>query len=443
MRFFDPQNISPNIVPNYNEKTVDIEYTVAKRGTSQIELQGGYGNAFIGTIGLAFNNFSFRNLFNKKEYRPLPMGDAQSVALRLQASQFFSTYSFSFSEPWLGGVEPKSLSFSVFRSTRYNYNFRTRDVDTSRYLNMIGVNLSLGERLKWPDDFFTLSQGISYQLYDIQKYPLGILNFENGTGISNNLAYTFSISRNSSGPNPIFPKMGSNFTISGKVTLPYSLFNGKDFANLDKQKEFQQLTKEGNPMINPATGDPYIRQGKINQEKYRWLEFYKISFRGRWFTNLVDDLVLMTNVQTGYLGYYNKALEDIPFERYFVGGDGLQQNQFDGREVVGLRGYRNNGLSTVSGGRLYTKFTAEFRYPITLKPSASIYVTSFLEGGNSYQDFTKFNPFEIKKSAGVGLRVFMPAFGMLGIDFAHGFDPHPGESKASGWQTHFIIGQQF
>ena len=241
MRFFDPQNVTPNINPNYSEKTVDISYNVAKRGTSQIELQGGYGNAFIGTIGLSFNNFSFRNLFKKEEYRPLPMGDAQSIALRLQASQFFSTYSFSFQEPWLGGREPKNLSFSVFRSTRYNYNFRTREVDKSRRINMIGLNLSLGQRLKWPDDFFVLSQGISYQLYDIHKYPLGTLNFEDGTGESHNLAYTLSISRNSSGPNPIFPKIGSSFTFSLKATLPYSWFSGRQFDNLKNKKEFQKI----------------------------------------------------------------------------------------------------------------------------------------------------------------------------------------------------------
>lgn len=443
MRFFDPQNVTPNINPNYNEKTVDISYNVAKRGTSQIELQGGYGNAFIGTIGLSFNNFSFRNMFKKEEYKPLPMGDAQSVSLRLQASQFFKTYSFSFQEPWLGGVEPRNLSFSISRSIRYNYNFRTREVDSSRRLNIVAINASLGQRLKWPDDFFVLSQGVSYQLYDIQKYPLGILNFENGTGESHNLAYTLNLSRNSSGPNPIFPKTGSNFSFSLKATVPYSLLSGKRFDNLKDKKEYQRLNKDDQPLINPDDGKPFLRQGKINQEKYRWLEYYKMSFQGRWFTALVGDLVLMTNAQVGYLGYYNSALKDIPFERYFVGGDGLQQNQFDGREVIGLRGYQNNGLSSSNGGRLYTKFTTELRYPITLKPSASIYVTSFLEGGNSYEDVSNFNPFQIKKSAGMGLRIFMPAFGMLGIDFGYGFDPHPGSATPSGWQTHFIIGQQF
>ena len=444
MRFFDPQNITPDLQPDYIAKTVDITYNVARRGNSQIELQGGYGGgAFIGTIGFSFNNFSIRNLFNLKEYKPLPMGDAQTLSVRLQASRFYNTYSFSFSEPWLGGKEPRNFSFSIYRSTQYRYNSEIRDVDTSQFLNIIGLNLSLGERLQWPDDFFILSQGLDYKQYEINQYPLGILDFENGTGTSHNLSYVAAFSRNSAGPNPIFPTGGSNFNFTAKFTFPYSLFNNKNYGDLENQKEFQVLDKNGNPNLDPETKKPKIRQGKINQEKFRWLEYYKISVKTRWFTSLMDKFVLMVRADMGYLGHYNPDLRDLPFERYYVGGDGLQQTQFDGREVIGLRGYGNSRLSSNRGGHIYNKFTAELRYPVSLKPAASIYVLGFLEAGNSYEDFKTFNPFEIKKSGGFGIRVFMPAFGMLGIDFGHGFDPHPGESEKSGWQTHFIIGQQF
>lgn len=444
MRFFDPQNITPDLKPDYMAKTVDITYNVARRGNSQIELQGGYGGgAFIGTIGFSFNNFSIRNLFNLKEYKPLPMGDAQTLSLRLQASRFYNTYSFSFAEPWLGGKEPRNFSFSISRSTQYLFNQEIRDVDKSQYMNIIGVGINLAERLKWPDDFFVLSQGLSYRQYEINQYPLGLLNFQNGTGTSHNLSYVASLSRNSAGPNPIFPTGGSNFNLTTKFTFPYSLVNGKNYGNLKNQKEFQVLDKNGNPNLDPETKKPFLRQGKINQEKFRWLEYYKISIKTRWFTSLVDKFVLMIRADAGYLGHYNKDLRDLPFERYYVGGDGLQQTQFDGREVIGLRGYGNSRLSSGRGGHIYNKFTAELRYPVSLKPAASIYLLGLLEAGNSYDDFKTFNPFDIKKSAGFGIRVFMPAFGMLGIDFAHGFDPHPGEIEKSGWQTHFIIGQQF
>ena len=444
MRFFDPENITPDLQPDYMAKTVDITYNVARRGNSQIELQGGYGGgAFIGTIGFSFNNFSIRNIFNLKEYKPLPMGDAQTLSLRLQASRFYNTYSFSFSEPWLGGREPRNFSFSIYRSTQYRYNREIRDVDKSQYMNIIGVNFSLAERLQWPDDFFVLSQGLDYKRYDIQKYPLGALDFEGGTGVAHNLSYIASFSRNSAGPNPIFPTMGSNFSLTTKFTFPYSWVTGRDFGDLKNQKKFQYLDKNGNPNLDPDTKKPFVRRGKINQEKFRWMEYYKINVKTRWFTSLVDKFVLMIRADMGYLGHYNRDLRDLPFERYFVGGDGLQQNQFDGREVVGLRGYGNSRLSTNRGGHIYNKYVTELRYPVSLKPSASIYVLGFLEAGNSYDDFESFNPFNVKKSAGVGIRVFMPAFGMLGIDFGHGFDPHPGEVEKSGWQTHFIIGQQF
>jgi outer membrane protein insertion porin family len=438
--FFDPENVTPDLKPNYADKTVDIEYAVVKKGSSQIELQGGYGGgSFIGTLGLSFNNFSIRNLFKKEEYKPLPMGDGQSLALRLQVSRFYSTHSFSFSEPWLGGKKPKSFSFSVYNSRQYQVDFTNNDVDKSKRLNIFGITLGLGQRLTWPDDYFTLSQAISLKQYDINQYNIGLLNFEDGTGVSNNLSYSITLGRNSSGPSRIFPTTGSEFSISAKFTLPHSLISGIDYSDLENDPAYQE------PVYGPGgeyLGD-FAVQGRINEAKYKWLEYYKLSYKSKWYTKLVGKSVLMTNIEFGYLGYYNQDLKDMPFERYYVGGDGLQQSQFDGREIVGLRGYENSSLSLANGGTIYNKFSLEVRYPITLKPSASIYVLGFAESGNSYQDFQTFNPFDVKRSAGLGVRIFMPAFGLLGIDFANGFDPAPGRIQPSGWQTHFIIGQQF
>tara|TARA_B100000809_G_scaffold204823_1_gene206331 strand:+ start:6954 stop:9542 length:2589 start_codon:yes stop_codon:yes gene_type:complete len=438
--FFDPENVTPDLKPNYADKTVDIEYAVVKKGSSQIELQGGYGGgSFIGTLGLSFNNFSIRNLLKKDEYKPLPMGDGQSLALRLQVSRFYSTHSFSFSEPWLGGKKPKSFSFSVYNSRQYQVDFSTNDVDKSKRLNIFGVTLGLGQRLTWPDDFFTLSQAISLKQYDINQYNIGLLNFEDGTGVSNNLSYSITLARNSSGPSRIFPTTGSEFSISAKFTLPHSAFSNIDYGDLENNPDYQE------PVYGP--GGQYLGdfpvQGRINEAKYKWLEYYKLGYKSKWYTKLIGKSVLMTNIEFGYLGYYNQDLQDMPFERYYVGGDGLQQSQFDGREIVGLRGYENSSLSLQNGGTIYNKFSFEVRYPITLKPSASIYVLGFAESGNSYQDFQTFNPFDVKRSAGMGVRIFMPAFGLLGIDFANGFDPAPGRIQPSGWQTHFIIGQQF
>ena len=350
------------------------------------------------------------------------MGDGQSLALRLQVSRYYSTHSFSFSEPWLGGKKPKSFSFSIYNSRQYQVDYRNNDVDKSKRLNILGVTIGLGQRLQWPDDFFTLSQAISYRQYDINQYNIGLLNFENGTGASNNLSYSITLGRNSSGPSRIFPTTGSEFSIGAKFTLPHSLFSKTDYNDLENNPEYYDYFN-GNGLESDTK---IINTGKINQAKFKWLEYYKLSYKSKWFTPLIGKSVLMTNIEFGYLGYYNSDLKDIPFERYYVGGDGLQQSQFDGREVVGLRGYENSSLSASNGGTIFNKFSMEVRYPITLKPSASIYALGFVESGNSYQDFQSFNPFDVKRAAGLGVRIFMPAFGLLGIDFAHGFDPMPG-----------------
>jgi outer membrane protein insertion porin family len=411
--FFDAEKIVPDVKPNYQDKTVDIEYSVAEKGSSQIELQGGFGgNTFIGTLGLSFNNFSIKNIFNKKEYRPLPMGDGQSLSLRLQTSRFFNTYSFSFTEPWLSGSNrPKSFSISIFSSSQYRADFASNRVNKDQKLNITGLTIGLGQRLNWPDDFFQFSTSLSFQQFNLKNFPISTFNFTNGT--SNNLSIGINFSRDNTRVNPVFPTGGSTFNLGIKLTPPYSSFNKKDYSNATQE------------------------------EKLKWLEYYKASFKAKWYTSLVDKLVLMTNTEFGFLGAYDHSIGDSPFERFYVGGDGLASGQYDGRETIQLRGYPNSSLSSSFGGTIYNKFTFEFRYPLTLKPSASIYGLAFIEGGNSYDGFINYKPFELKRSYGFGIRIFMPAFGLLGIDFGNGLDNIPGTNIKSGWQTHFIIGQQF
>ena len=421
--FFD-QNVTPDVIPNYQDKTADIDFSVIEKGGSQIELQGGYGGgSFIGTLGLSFNNFSIKNLFNKEFYKPLPTGDGQQLSLRLQSSRTYNTYSFSFTEPWFGGKKPKSLSFSIYQSNQFQLNFQTGEVNKDQKLGITGASIGLGQRLKWPDDFFQLSQTIAYQSFQLKNYGFRVGANVLNNGTLNNLSYNINFSRSSAGPSLIFPTYGSEFSFGLKATLPYSLISAKDFTEPDN------LTAE--------------EQNDFLADKFKWLEYYKITAKGKWYTAFTDKLVLMTNAELGFLGFYNDKLGQTPFERYFVGGDGIAQFQLDGRETVGLRGYENNRLSSISGGTIYNKFQLELRYSITDAPSASIYTLGFVEAGNSYDNFETYNPFDLKRSAGVGVRIFMPAFGLLGIDFAHGFDPLPGQAIKSGWQTHFIIGRQF
>lgn len=431
--FFDAQQLTPDIQnPNPNDGTVDINYSVVERGSSQIELQGGYGGGgFIGTLGLSFSNFAIKDLLKKDAYKPIPMGDGQSLALRLQASRFFQTYSFSFAEPWLGGKRPTQLSTSISHTKQFLYNPLTRNADKSKSFNITGLSVGLAKRLREPDDFFTLSQAISFQHYDLKNYNTGLFTFGNGS--SNNLAYTIGLSRNDLSVDPIYPEAGSSFSISAKMSAPYSLFNDTNYKALKEERE----------SLDPTNATDFARIGEIDQERYKWLEFYKIKFKGDWYTKIVDKLVIKSGLEFGFLGAYNNDRGIIPFERFFLGGDGLGNYSLDGREVIQLRGYPNQSLSSQDGGTIYNKFSLELRYPITLGQQAKIYGLSFLEGGASFDDFKDYNPFNLNRSAGFGIRIFMPAFGLLGIDFGYGFDALPGETTKNGWETHFIIGQQF
>jgi len=456
--YFDAENIVPDVEnAQPNEGTVDIAYSLVESGSSQIELQGGYGGGgFIGTLGLSFSNFSIKNLFKGEEYKPVPMGDGQTFALRVQASRTYRIYSLNFAEPWLGGKKPVRFSLNLSRTEQFGASFGTRgrvEVDKSRGFSITGLSAGLAKRVKWPDDYFTISHSLGYQLYDFKNYNIGLFSF--GNGKSNSFTYTFGLSRSNQDGGRIFPRRGSNFEITAKLTPPYSLFSDKDFKAI--RDESTDLLTEISELSQSNPNDPQIaelntQREKLEEERFNWLEYYKIKFKGDWYTTLVGKLVLRTNAEFGFLGAYNHDIGNVPFERFFVGGDGLGNFTLDGRDVVQLRGYENQALTPVDpntgrqeGGIVYNKFSVELRYPLTLKPSASIYGLAFLEGGRGFNNFQEFNPFELKRSAGVGLRIFMPAFGLLGIDFGYGFDESlaPGASGPSGLQTHFIIGQQF
>ncbi len=416
--YFEPTQINPDIQPDPETNSVNLNWELVHKSSSQVELQGGYGaGTFLGTLGLTFGNFSIRNVFNKGAWKPVPMGDGQSLSLRAQAGRGYQNYSFSFTEPWIGGRRPTALSTSIFYS-KYNY----RDIyGQEAALNIIGANVGLSKLLTWPDDWFRLSHSLSYQRYNFDNYALSVgdIRYENGS--SNNFNYTIALTRNSSGPDPIFPTNGSEMSVSLTVTPPYSILSGKDYSTMD------------------------------DVEKFEWLEYYKVKGRAYWYKELAGKLVLKVGGEFGYLGTYNSKVGTIPFERFYLGGTGLMGNRFDGREIVPLRGYDDstqsggtaNDITPTGGGSVYDKFTLELRYPITMGQQAKIFALGFAEAGNTWSDTRDFKPFELRRSAGVGVRIFMSAFGMLGFDFGYGFDNTIYSNKPSGWQTHFIIGQQF
>ncbi|AJA68900.1 BamA/TamA family outer membrane protein [Myroides odoratimimus] len=467
LNIFDAQAIIPDVKnADPNSGTVDIDWQVTEKGSSQVELQGGYGGGgFIGTLGLSFNNFSLRNIFNKKSYKPFPMGDGQSLSLRLQGSTYYQTYSISFSEPWFGGRKPINFFGTVAYSTQNLYDYVNRRTDRSRGFDITTLQFGIAKQLSVPDDNFVLSHTLSFQYYNMKNYNTGLFTF--GDGDSRNLAYQIELRRDNRGNDPIFPTFGSFFSVSGKFTAPYSLFNNVDYKNLGDQQEYKLRAKAG--AIDPVTGatipvgtyldssyrpvnnweDATADVAKVDQKKFNWLEYYKLKFKGDWYTTIYDKLVVRALGEFGYMGAYNNNRGVVPFERFYVGGDGLANYSLDGREVIQLRGYQNQTLTPYNdrgeqiGGTIYNKFSLELRYPITLKPSASVYVLTFAEAGNSFASFKDYSPFELKRSAGFGVRVFMPMFGLLGIDFGYGFDSVPGTTQKSGFQTHFILGQSF
>jgi len=403
--YFKEESLIPEPRPNKADGTVDIIYKVEENHTSQLQLQGGYGNGMIiGQVGVQLNNFSARNIFNRKAWNPLPAGDGQKLMLNAVSNgSYYYALNAGFTEPWLGGKRPQSLGISVSHNLISNGFWQDKSSDGYYSLRITGANVSLTRRLKWPDDYFILSQSLSYRHYNLNNYNYLTSYFTDGH--SNDLSYSIGISRNSL-DSPIYPRSGSELSVQGFATLPYSLINGKDYASMD------------------------------NSDKYRWLEYYKINIRGSWMLNIIGDVVLNARFRFGYMGQYNNDVGLSPFGRYYVGGDGLSSWMLDGREVIPLRGYQNAKLSPDDGAAIFNRNTLELRQPIIESASATIYVLGFLEGGNSWGSVKDFQPFKLYNSAGLGIRLWMPMFGLIGLDWGYGFDGYFG-----GSQFHFSIGQ--
>ena len=438
---FDPEAIMGeggySIIPNQLNNTVNLVYNVTEKPSSQLELSGGWGgNTFVATVGVSFNNFSTRRFFDKTAWRPVPLGDAQNLSLRFQTNgTYYTSLSASFSEPWLFGKKPTSLNTSLYYTRQTNSYLALNILNNDQYMEVYGFAAGIGKRLKWPDNYFVLYNQLSWQTYKLQDWGY---QFMFDTGISHNLSYTLSLSRNST-DQQIYPRVGSDFSFSLQLTPPYSLMRKNNYGKLDA---------DGKPTKVESWRDIDYNQ-QISQDRYRWIEYHKWSFKGAIYTKLVGDLVLMARAQFGYLGYYNRNWGYSPFEGFRVGGDGMSGYDTYGSEIISLRGYENYSLTPQAtadsatgnyyAGNVYDKFTVELRYPVILQPQSTIYALLFLEGGNCWSDIRDFNPFQIKRSAGVGVRVFLPMIGLLGVDWGWGFDdPHYGKS-----QFHFVIGQQF
>jgi len=440
---FDPEAIMDpatgySIIPNQLNNTVDLVYNVTEKPSSQLELSGGWGgNTFVATVGVSFNNFSTRRLFDKSAWRPVPLGDAQNLSFRFQTNgTYYIAASASFVEPWLFGKKPTSLSLSAYYTKQTDSYLALNILSNDRQFEVFGVAASLGNRLKWPDNYFVLYNGLSWQTYKLTNWYSGSFLFDNG--ISHNLSYTISLSRNST-DQQIYPRTGSNFSLSLQLTPPYSLLRHNDWGNVDEQ---------GRPAYvdNPRDID-YDNWSAA--KRYNWIEYHKWKFSGEIYTKIVGDLVLMTRAQFGYLGSYNEKWGYSPFEGFLVGGDGMSGYNTYGSEIISLRGYQNYSLTptvyseysqqTAYAGNVYDKFTVELRYPVVLQPQSTIYALVFLEGGNCWSRIEDFNPLRMKRSAGAGVRIFLPMVGLLGVDWGYGFD----DSTYGGSQFHFVIGQQF
>lgn len=421
MQHFDPEKTSPGIdlVPNSNE-LVDISFPLEEVASDKVEISGGWGsNMFVGSVGVQLNNVSLKNFFKGSEWRPYPHGQNQQLAIRGQTNgSYYKAISLNFTEPWLGGKKPNSLTVGLYYSDETDAYYAWQS--GNRHFRTIGVSVGIGRRLSWPDRYFTIYNEISYQAYNLKDWSSFLVT--NGT--SNIFALKTVLARNSV-DSPIYPRTGSEFSLSLTLTPPYSLFQ----KNVDY-------------------ADPNLPDYK----RYKWIEYHKWQFKAQWYYPLTNNnkLVLMARAEMGYLGSYNKN-KPSPFEGFDVGGDGMSGYNVYGVEIVGLRGYENSALTpytyTADGradyARAYNKYTMEIRYPFILKPSSTIYGLVFAEGGNAFKSWKEFDPFLIKRSIGVGARIYLPIVGMLGIDWGYGFDKAVGQTERSGSQVHFIIGTQF
>ena len=417
---FDAEKIVPQPISDQVNGTVDILYPLEEKPNDQFEISGGWGaNMLVGTVGVRFNNFAVRHFFDWSKWRPYPSGDGQSLSLRIQSNgRIYQSYNFSFVEPWLGGKKPNSLSVSYYRSLMTNGAKKSNSNRQSMIVD--GGSIGFGKRLTWPDDYFSVYYELGYQRYHLSNYSQYAFLFTDG--VSNLLSGTARITRFSAGPNTIFPRTGSTVSLSLQATPPYSSFTDKDYSTAEI--------------------------------KYKWIEFYKVVFKADYYFPLTSDNKLILNAKAafGYLGNYSKVIGPSPFENFYVGGGGMTGYSFYGREIVALRGYTDGSLTPVveqsdgrevPSGNIYSKITFELRYPISLNPQATIYGLAFLETGKSWETISEYNPFNMNRSAGIGLRANLPMFGLLGIDWGYGFDPIPGNAEASGGHFNFVIGQQF
>jgi outer membrane protein insertion porin family len=417
---FDPEKINPTPLSDPTNGTVDLLYKLEEKANDQFEISGGWGaGMLVGTVGVRFNNFAMKNFFKPSEWRPYPSGDGQSLSLRVQSNgKVYTSYNVSFEEPWLGGKKPNALTISLYRSLMTNGT--SAGSDGYQSMTIDGVSVGLGKRLKWPDDYFSLYEELGYQRYDLNNYTYMRFLFDNGE--SNLLSLTTKITRFSTSPNLIYPRSGSSFSLSLQVTPPYSLITGQNMTDV------------------------------TDQVKYKWIELHKWVFKEDYYYPLTSDqkLVLNARFAFGYLGYYNKKIGPSPFESFYVGGSGMTGYTLYGYDIISMRGYTDGSLTPVDPktaaptGNVYSKITFEIRYPISLNQSATVYALSFLEAGRAWKDLNEYNPFQMCRSAGVGLRANLPMFGLLGIDWGYGFDDVPsGATNANHSQFSFVIGQEF
>jgi outer membrane protein insertion porin family len=447
---FDPEKmgIEPTNI-NQSRGEVDLEYSVVEKANDQLEISGGWGaGMLVGTIGIKFNNFAVSRIFDKGAWKPVPTGEGQSLSIRARTNgRYYKNYSISFTEPWLGGKNPNRFSVSVYHSSRTNATVFYKSGDKS--FNMTGASVSLQRRLSWPDDYFQMANALSFKQYNLNKWDNYFI-IEDGT--SNNLSLTTTFSRNSVSQ-PIYPRRGSKFSLSIEATPPYSLLKEDEWWELSsarKQQIEDEVLADYDPEQTNTSAEALINQeiqNDINEKKFKWVEYHKWKFKSEWYLKLFDDLVLATEGEFGYLGYYNQGVGFSPFGSFDLGGDGLSGYNLYGRETIALRGYENSSLTPIVNGKkagnIYEKVNLELRYPISLKRQATVYVLGFIEAGNAWYNFENFDPFYLKRSAGVGIRAFLPMFGKLGIDWGYGFDEISGRPNANGGQFHFVIGQQF
>lgn len=455
MGHFDAEKINPDIVPNDQTGTVDINWQLVSKSSDQIEVSAGWGQTgVIGKLSLKFTNFSMRNLFRKGGNRRgiIPQGDGQTLTISAQSNgKYYQAYSVSFFDPWFGRKRPNSLSVSAFMSVQtdvassyynsayynnyynymygygnynnYGYNNMSSYYDPDKYIKMYGFSIGWGRRLRWPDDFFTFSAELNYQLYSLKDWQYFLIT----DGNCNNINLSLSLSRNSV-DNPLFPRRGSEFSLTTSFTPPYSMFDGKDYKNLASNPKSPTYKAE-------------------LREKHKWIEYYKIKFKSKTYTSLTGgnyNLVLMTRADFGLLGSYD-SYKKSPFETFYMGGDGMSGYSYNyATDMVALRGYDNGSLTPYGyEGYAYARLGMELRFPFMLQTSTNIYGLAFVEAGNSWTEMSQFNLFDLKRSAGVGVRIFLQMIGLIGIDWAYGFDKLYGSSQYGGSQFHFILGQEF